>query len=157
MISRIMHVNIVVSDVERAIAFYRDVLGAKVIKGVRIDSQGDQEIGEALGFGGAASWSHYMLRFGDDRNATWINLLQWHSPPSTGKPHERLNNVGIARIAFAVEDVDQAYLSLRAKGVEFISPPAYVDVGPLGAARVCLFRHPDGTFLELAQPVPKRT
>ena len=156
MITRILHVNIVVSDVERSIKFYRDVLGAKVIKGVRVDIEGDERLGEVLGFGGEASYSVYMLRFGEDKNATWIDLLQWRQPPSTGKPPDQLNNVGLARIALVVEDVDQAYNDLKASGVEFISAPAYVDVGPLGAVRVCVFKDPDGTFLELAEPVPKQ-
>ncbi len=60
-----------------------------------------------------------------------------------------MNNVGIGRIAFAVDDIDATYAHLQDLGLDFVTPLKRF-VAPYGddMAMVC-FRDPDGVFLEV--------
>ena len=161
MIARLAHVNVVCSNIERSLRFYRDVLGAKVIS--LLDGAESAEVGKAMGFDGPALARAYFLKFGEGSKkspSTLIDLLQWIKPAVKGKPYGRLNNVGIARICFSVDDIDKTYEDLKAKGVEFITPPQNVELRP-GAKhslphRVCVFKDPDGVLLELEMEAPRK-
>ena len=108
-----------------------------------------------LGLGETAEWKACLIRFGYDKKATVIDLLQWTKPASTGKPYEKLNNIGIPRMALGVDDVDKIYNDLKTKGVEFISPPQDVDLVPetpgVGLIRIATCKDPDGTAIEFVE------
>jgi catechol 2,3-dioxygenase-like lactoylglutathione lyase family enzyme len=89
------------------------------------------------------------MRLGADSNAPVLDLVQFIDPPTQGQPYSSLNNVGICRIAFTVDDIDRTYAELRTKGVEFVAPLKKLT-GPGGASMgVVCFKDPDGTVLEL--------
>ncbi|MFX1479941.1 MAG: VOC family protein [Promethearchaeota archaeon] len=160
MISRIVHFNVVCSDIEKSLEFYCDLLGGhllgnrekEVIINRKTESRG---VGIGLGLGETAEWKGWLIRFGYNKNATVIDLLQWTKPPSVGKPYEKLNNIGIVRMALEVDDVDKIYHDLKSKGVEFISPPQDVDLAPetpgQGLIRFTTCYDPDGTAIEFVQ------
>ena len=158
MITGMLHVNIVCTDIERSLKFYRDILGAKVVVP---DLQGDESPvpGKIFGFKGAATFRGCLLAFGGSKSspATFIDLLQWIKPPAKGKPYASVLHVGIPRICLGVDDIDKTYEDLKAKGVQFISPPQYIDLSA-GSSRSllhgeCAFRDPDGVVLQLTAPV----
>lgn len=75
--------------------------------------------------------------------------MQFVDPPHQGQPYPTLNNLGICRIAFLVDDIDAVYRELQAKRVEFVAPLQKPD-GPRGTKiGVVCFKDPDGTVLEL--------
>ena len=164
MIKRIIHFNVVCSNIEKSLEFYVDLLGGHLLgnreKAAIIKRKTESEgVGIALGLGITAEYKGWVIRFGYDKSATVLDLLQWTKPPSTGKSYEKLNNVGIARMALGVDDVDKTYNDLKAKGVEFISPPQDVDLVPetpgIGLIRIATCKDPDGTaieFVEFIQP-----
>ena len=156
MINRIVHLNVVVSDIEKSRKFYCDLLGGHIVGG-RMWKTESKGVGIGLGLGETAEWKAYLIRFGYDKQATVIDLLQWTKPASTGKPYAKLNNVGIARMALAVDDVDKTYNELKAKGVEFISPPQDVDLAPempgRGLIRIVTCKDPDGTAIEFVENI----
>ena len=93
-----------------------------------------------------------MIRFGDDEGATVIDLLQWLKPASYGEPYDRLNHVGIARMALAVDDVDKTYNDLKAKGVKFISSPQVIDLKRGGGStKIVVCKDPDGIAVEFVE------
>lgn len=158
MITRITHANIVCTDIKRSVRFYCDILGAKVISPLRVESS--PEISKGLKFDVPASYQAYLLSFGGgstESPATLIDLLQWLQPPVTGEPYDCLNHAGIARICLAVDDIDKTYEELKAKGVEFLTPPVNVVLRPGHGNsmphRICCFKDPDGVILELAAPL----
>jgi catechol 2,3-dioxygenase-like lactoylglutathione lyase family enzyme len=118
------------------------------------------EIGKAMGFDVPTRSRAYLLAFGEGSKtspSTLVDLLQWTKPSVKGEPYDSLNNVGIARLCFAVDDIDKTYEDLRSKGVQFINPPQNIELRP-GAKdslphRVCCFKDPDGIILELAAPL----
>jgi len=160
MIKRIIHFNVVCSDIEKSLEFYVDLLGGHLLGNRekeaiikrKVESEG---VGIALGLGDRAEYKGWVIRYGYDKNATLLDLLQWTKPPSTGRPYERLNNVGIARTALEVDDVDKIYHELKAKGVKFISPPQDANLAPetprQGLIRFTTCYDPDGTAIEFVQ------
>ena len=144
MLQRLFHVNICVRDMERSIQFYQG-LGFKKVNDFTMD---DPKVGDALGLK-AKKLRGVFMRLGDDSNAPVLDLVQFVDPPTQGQPYPTLNNVGICRIAFTVDDIDKTYEELKAKKVQFVAPLYKVD-GPGGAKiGVVCFKDPDGTVLEL--------
>jgi catechol 2,3-dioxygenase-like lactoylglutathione lyase family enzyme len=144
MLQRLFHVNICVRNMERSIRFYQDI-GFTKVNDFTMD---DPRVGDALGVQ-AKKLRGVFMRLGDDPNAPVLDLVEFIDPPTRGEPYPSLNNVGICRIAFTVDDIDQTYEELKSKGVQFVAPLKKVD-GPGGAKiGVVCFKDPDGTVLEL--------
>ncbi|HJY79785.1 MAG TPA: VOC family protein [Candidatus Binatia bacterium] len=144
MLQRLFHVNICVRDMERSIRFYQDI-GFTKVNDFTLD---DPSVGDALGVK-AKKLRGVFMRLGNDANAPVLDLVQFIDPPTQGQPYATLNNVGICRIAFTVDDIDKTYEELKTKKVEFVAPLKKVD-GPGGAKiGVVCFKDPDGTVLEL--------
>lgn len=108
----------------------------------------DPSVGDALGLK-ANKLRGVFMRLGDDENTPVLDLVQFIDPPTQGKPYPTLNNVGICRIAFTVDDIDKTYADLQAMKVDFLAPLKKIS-GPGGATiGVVCFKDPDGTILEL--------
>jgi glyoxylase I family protein len=144
MLQRLFHVNICVRNMERSIRFYQDI-GFTKVNDFTMD---DPSVGDALGVK-AKKLRGVFMRLGNDANAPVLDLVEFIDPPTQGQPYPSLNNVGICRIAFTVDDIDRTYEELKGKGVQFVAPLKKVD-GPGGAKiGVVCFKDPDGTVLEL--------
>jgi catechol 2,3-dioxygenase-like lactoylglutathione lyase family enzyme len=129
---------------ERSIRFYQE-LGFSKVNDFTLD---DPSVGDALGVTAKKLRGVFMC-LGSDPNAPVLDLVQFIEPPTQGQPYSSLNNVGICRIAFTVDDIDRTYEELKAKKVEFVAPLKKLT-GPGGARMgVVCFKDPDGTVLEL--------
>ena len=115
-----------VADLDRSIAFYRDVLG------LRFKLRGE----------GYAEFDTGAVRFGLFERAKVPELLGREAGPP-GPDGE---------VALIVEDVDAEAEQLRGAGVEILTGP--VD-RPWGHRTVHL-ADPDGLVVELAQEIPRR-
>ena len=145
MFRRFFHVNVCVRDMERSIRFYQD-LGFKKINDFMLGG-GTPGIGEALGLE-VKKLRGVFMRLGDDPNSMILDLVQFVDPPAQGQPYATLNNIGICRIAFIVDDIEATYAALVAKGIEFLAPLKRLN-GPRGSKiGVMCFKDPDGTVLE---------
>jgi catechol 2,3-dioxygenase-like lactoylglutathione lyase family enzyme len=144
MLQRLFHVNICVRDMERSIRFYQD-LGFNKVDDFTMD---DPSVGDALGVK-AKKLRGVFMRLGDDPNAPVLDLVQFLDPPTQGQPYPTLNNVGICRIAFTVDDIDKTYEELKAKRVEFVAPLKKINRPGGATIGVVCFKDPDGTVLEL--------
>jgi catechol 2,3-dioxygenase-like lactoylglutathione lyase family enzyme len=144
MLQRIFHVNICVRDMERSIRFYQE-LGFTKVNDFTMD---DPTVGDALGVK-ARKLRGVFMRLGSDPNAPVLDLVQFVDPPTQGQPYASLNNVGICRIAFTVDDIDRTYEDLKARKVEFVAPLKKLNGPGGGQMGVVCFKDPDGTVLEL--------
>ena len=119
---------LVVSDYARSLAFYRDVLGATVVR----------EFPGTLGF----------LSFGDSQILLTVPGGPTKDKPTvTFAPPADANSVS-SELAIRVPDCSAAYKVLRSRGAEFLTEP--VDWGYEVRA---FFRDPVGHLLELSQTV----
>lgn len=144
MFKTFFHANIVVRNLERSIKFY-EKLGFKVVDGPF--AMDGRDIGTMLGLGYAKVRAVFM-RLGDDPKATMLDVLEFLDPVSKDAPYESLNNPGIARLCFKVDDIHQSYRDLQKMGVEFVAPPQVKEGDGKRVTMFC-FKDPDGTFLEI--------
>jgi hypothetical protein len=82
-----------------------------------------------------------------------VLILAGFSTPTPLPAAERpANMLGMWRCALFVSDIDAACASLTASGIETMSPPVDMEMGPgMPALRFVCFRGPDGEVLELIE------
>lgn len=129
-------------DLDRALRFYRDLLGLKVL------TKGSWEAGwesadTLLGqTGTVAQW--VMLSAGNSNLEIVHYEMAQPRPPDSPRP---ACDHGISRICFEVEDIHVIYRNLVDSGVRFDCEPQYQ--GELGTAVYA--RDPDGNIVELVE------
>jgi catechol 2,3-dioxygenase-like lactoylglutathione lyase family enzyme len=144
------HTGIIVSDLERSIDFYADVLRLEMLTEPSpvFDAP---ELGEALGVAGAAL-RMATFRVGDDT----LELLEYSAPPSPVDAPLPQNAIGSHHVALLVDDIQATYDKLAARGVKFLSAPNAIDEGVLQGWRWVYFTDPDGITLELVEVAYQR-
>jgi catechol 2,3-dioxygenase-like lactoylglutathione lyase family enzyme len=88
-----------------------------------------------------------MMRTPDGH--TRLELVEFHSPhPIRPEPQNAPpNTLGIRRIMFAVEDIDEVLGRLRAHGAELVGEVAQYE----DKYRLCYVRGPEGILIALAE------
>jgi len=140
------HLNVVVADMERAIAFYGGVLQLEKTFDVMLEGDWIETV---------AGLKNLQARcvFFEFGGGARLELLQYLSPQEPALAQASLPNLpGVRHFAFNVENIDSFVQRLQESGVEFISPPVEVPFLVGGKRkRLCYFHDPDGTLLEVAE------
>jgi glyoxylase I family protein len=141
MILKLHHTGMSVTDLDRSIAFYRDLLGMKLLW--RLEHRRGPALEKVLGLT-EVEVSYAMLESGIGR----LELFQYHSPQGKPNPLERpVCDRGITHVAFQVQGIQDLYERLKEKGVRFHSEPQLVREG----VTVAYMRDPEGIVVELVQ------
>jgi catechol 2,3-dioxygenase-like lactoylglutathione lyase family enzyme len=146
-VTRIDHVGITVSDVDRALGFYRDLLGLRVIAASTV---AEAEVAELLGLDSPVQLRIADLDSGDGRI---IELLEYVQPRGRRIAFES-SDVATAHIAFTVDDLAAVRERLLDAGATIVSrrPITISEPGGSFDGAICLYvRDPDGVILELVQ------
>jgi len=141
MISAIRHTGLVVADLERALHFWCDVLGFKVVK--QMDESGPH-IDAMMGLRDVRVTTAKLAA--PDGNL--IELLRFHSHPDQPRWDGTPYSTGFTHIALTVDDLDQLVSKLTKEGVSFPAPP---QRSPDGYAKVIYAKGPEGILLELVE------
>ncbi|ADB38534.1 VOC family protein [Spirosoma linguale] len=147
-VRRVLYPTITVSDLDRVLPFYTDVLPFQLL-GIRTVQ------GPALTRLFALSSSNVSARIATLQLGVDTLELMDFTQPSTARPipfDSRSNDGWFQHIAIVVRDMDQAYSQLRQRKVTHISTgpqtlPAYIPAA--AGVRAFYFRDPDGHSLEL--------
>ena len=146
-IQRMDNVGIVVDDLETVIAFFvelgMELQGQTLVEGPAVDGM--------VGLEGVRA-DVAMLRTPDGHGA--IELSRFHTPPALNAEPKNAppNTLGIRRIMFAVDDIDDVLARLQARGAELLG-----EVAQYGESyRLCYVRGPEGILIALAQQIGKR-
>ncbi len=145
----LVHVNVNCSDFERSLAFY-ERLGFERVADV--PATNTAEVAAAVGMP-PYRVKGALLLLRSETAPFMLDLLEWQEPRDAAEPYAHLYHLGIARIALASDDLDADMASLQADGIEFLSEPATVSMPGQRPTRFVCFKDPDGTVLELVQPV----
>lgn len=150
MIRAIDHINIVVSDLERSVRFYTEVLGFRETR--RAFLEGDW-IERIVGVPGVRARVVYVVApAGEPR----IELLRYETPAGEDPvANRRANTIGLRHIALRVDDMAATVAKLKAAGATLFSEPVRVPAGVVkhdaGDKTLVYFLDPDGVILELAE------
>ena len=112
------HTGFNVSDMERSLEFYRDLLGLEVTNDLVVEG----EIFEQLTAQKNPRAHIVFLGSGDSRHM--LKLIQWlsHIGELTNLP--ATNGVWLSHLGLRIDNVDGFYNSLSARVVRFINPSA---------------------------------
>ncbi len=141
-IQRMDNVLIVVDDLDAAKAFFAE-LGMEPEGETQVE--GDW-VGRVIGLDDVRA-DIAMLRTPDGHGR--VELTKFHTPASVSAQPESApaNTLGIRRIMFAVDDIDDVVARLRGHGAELVGDIArYED-----AYRLCYVRGPEGIIIGLAE------
>ena len=144
------HVNVVVSDMDRATSFYQ-LFGFELDHSVRPVGE---DLTPHLGVVATDLDATIMKMPGSGR--FMLDLVVFHEPKSLGRPYDRLTNAGIARFSVFVDDFDSLIDRLEASGVDFFGPEVEY-VSPLGAPMITrMAKNFDGTCVQVVASTDQR-
>ena len=141
-IRRMDNVLIVVDDLEAATAFFAELgmelEGQTTVEGPWADS--------VVGLEGIRA-DITMMRTPDEHGR--VELTKFHTPPAVRAEPESApaNALGIRRIMFTVDDIDDVVARLRGHGAELVGEIAQYE----NSYRLCFLRGPEGIIVGLAE------
>jgi catechol 2,3-dioxygenase-like lactoylglutathione lyase family enzyme len=141
-VQRMDNVLIVVEDLEAAKAFFAEL-------GMELEGETTVEgdwVGRVIGLDDVRA-DITMMRTPDGHGR--VELTRFHTPPAVRAEPENApaNALGIRRIMFAVDDIDDVVARLRSHGAELLDEIAQYE----DAYRLCFLRGPEGIIIGLAE------
>jgi len=141
MIQRMDNVGIVVDDLKAATAFFVE-LGLELEGEATVEGQW---VDRVVGLDGVRN-DIAMMRTPDGHGR--LELMKFHAPPATtAEPNAPVNTLGIRRIMFAVDDIEDVLARLQAHGAELVGELVWYE----DKYRLCYLRGPEGIIVALAE------
>jgi catechol 2,3-dioxygenase-like lactoylglutathione lyase family enzyme len=140
-VRRMDNVSIVVEDLAAAVAFFVEL-------GLELEGEATVEgrwVDQVVGLDGVRA-DVAMVRTPDGHSR--LELTKFHTPDAVGAaPDAPVNTLGLRRVMFAVEDIDDVVTRLRAHGAELVGELAQFE----DSHRLCYLRGPEGVLVGLAE------
>ena len=143
------HTGITVANLERSLAFWRDVLGFELSH--RPHQTGDLA-SEITGVPGAEISIAVLKGYGHK-----IELLEYLAPPDRQHLRPRPCDIGSLHVAFVVNNLDAVLNAIAASGWKPAGKAQTLKAGPNAGKRVVYVRDPDGTTIEFMQSPPNES
>jgi catechol 2,3-dioxygenase-like lactoylglutathione lyase family enzyme len=143
-VKRMDNVGIVVGDLAAAVAFFKEL-------GLELEGEAQVEgstVDRLIGLDGVRC-DLAVMRTADGHGR--VELMKFREPaadraePSPAPP----NTLGIRRIMFDVEDIDDVVARLRAQGAELVGELVQYE----NSYRLCYVRGPEGILVALAEKI----
>jgi catechol 2,3-dioxygenase-like lactoylglutathione lyase family enzyme len=143
-IQRMDNVAIVVEDLDGAVAFFTEL-------GMELEGKGQVEglwVDRTVGLDGVRS-EIAMMRTPDGHSK--LELTKYHTPAAVGGERENPppNTLGLHRVMFAIDNIDDTVARLRAHGAELLGEVAQFE----SIFRLCYLRGPAGIIVALAEQI----
>ncbi len=143
-IQRMDNVAIVVDDLDAAIEFFTEL-------GMELEGRAEIEglfADQTVGLDGVRS-DIAMMRTPDGHSK--LELTKYHTPAvSNADPQDPPpNTLGLHRVMFAVDDIDDTIARLRAHGADLLGEVAQYE----NIFRLCYLRGPAGIIVALAEQI----
>ncbi len=142
MIERMDNVGIVVDDLKAAVAFFGE-LGLELEGEATVEGE---SVDRLVGLEGVRS-DIAMMRTPDGQGR--VELSRFHSPAAiTVEPKNApVDALGMGRIMFAVDDLEEVLARLQAHGAELLGEVVQYE----NSYRLCYVRGPEGILIALAE------
>ena len=150
MVGRIYHVGLTVSDLNRSIAFYRDILGLEFQGEIFMEGEETDKMFRKENCKARVAY----LNGSKALEAPPVELIQFVDS-KIHKEESDLFTTSISEVCFYTDDINSVYKTLIENHVECLSEPQYFDfrADGFGESRAFYFRDPDGIILEMMQPL----
>jgi catechol 2,3-dioxygenase-like lactoylglutathione lyase family enzyme len=134
------NVGIVVGDLDAAVAFFTEL-------GMELEGKAQIEGGfadQTMGLTGLRC-DIAMMRTPDKHSR--LELAKYVTPAATDPGPQQHHTLGMHRVMFAVDDIEDVVDRLRSHGAELVGEIAQYE----DSYRLCYVRGPEGIFVGLAQ------
>jgi catechol 2,3-dioxygenase-like lactoylglutathione lyase family enzyme len=138
------HTGITVSNLERSLAFWRDVIGFEFSHTAHQKGELAQEITGVKG-------AEIKLAVLKTPCGHKIELLEYLAPADRKRANLRSCDVGSVHVALLVDDLNAALDRIAVLGWKTAGQPQILTKGPNAGKRVVYVRDPDGTTIEFMQ------
>lgn len=135
--TRAHHVGMTVADLERAVEFYRDVLGLAVLDRFGVSGEA---FATGVGVEGATGEFVHL-----DAGGARIELIEY-DPEGERRTAADVNQPGATHVGLSVSDIDGFYEGLP-DSIETVSEPRTTESG----ARILFVRDPEGNLVEIIE------
>ena len=139
------HTGITVNNLERSLAFWRDVLGFEL-------SHRTHQTGELASEITGVPGAEISLAVLKSPSGHKIELLEYNAPADRKRVEVRPCDVGSVHVALTVDNLDAVLSTIAASGWNAVGKPQTLKTGPNAGKRVVYVRDPDGTTIEFMQP-----
>ena len=150
MTGRIYHVGHTVSDLDRSVAFYRDILGLDYIGEILMEGEETDRL-----FGRKGTKARVVYLNGSEKaDMPPVELIQFIGTDITLRK-ANLFTSSISELCFYTDNIEKLYEKLRQNNVPCISKPEKFDFTEKGFGKSKAFycKDPDGIILEIMQPM----
>lgn len=137
------HTAFVVSDLERTIGFFRDLLGFELTSRASRDKTAIEDM---TGLAGVDIEIAYLKGLGH-----WIELIRYKAPADRGQALPKIYQDGSGHVAFNVDDAEAAVEAARAYSLLPIGKIITIDQGPNKGRKVVYLQSDDGLSVEFIQ------
>ena len=137
------HTAFVVTDLDRTIGFFQEVLGFELTSRAPRDNAAIQAM---IGLPGAEIEVAYLRGFGH-----WIELIRYNAPPDRGAALPRIYQDGAGHIALDVEDAEHAVEAAAAFGLRPVGDIVTIDQGPNRGRKVVYLQSKEGLSVEFIE------
>lgn len=146
-LTKMHHIGLTVSDIERSVAFYCETLGMTLL-GRRPHVDADY-VGQQTGYPDVIlNVASVQIAPGNPQTLELVQYMNHSRPPAA----LATNQAGTSHLCLVVDDLTACYEALKEREVEFRSAPVTITSGPNQGGLVVYFLDPDGYTLELFQP-----
>ncbi|MCA6074688.1 VOC family protein [Fulvivirga sedimenti] len=137
-----IQVGVVVSDLEKSVNFYTNVLGMVKTGEFSID----EDFGKRSGLSNGEPFDVVVLGTSDNPSASQWKVMSFKNPARQAKNNHIQDHLGMRYITLFVNNLDTLLNRLEAAGIELLgeSPTSLPD-----GRRFVLIQDPDGIFIEL--------
>jgi catechol 2,3-dioxygenase-like lactoylglutathione lyase family enzyme len=144
---------LIVSNLERSTAFYREVLG---IAGTYAEGELTHPAGATLiGMPVGATVRYRIIKQAGGPNRGMVGLFEVTNPsPPTFQKRRDGVNIGEAVLVFYCDDVNEVHRKLVAGGHTVVCPPTHLQVTASKGQPEMVFMDPDGVLVNLIQRDP---
>src|SRR5262245_42276183 len=139
---RMDNVLIVVDDLEAAKAFFAEL-------GLELEGETTVEgplVGSLIGLNDVRA-TLAMMRPPDGQGGIELDKFHTPTPIRFGPVDAPVNTLGLRRVMFVVDDIDEVVARLRAHGAQLIGEMQYEDT-----YRLAYIRGPEGIIVALSEP-----
>jgi len=146
-VKTIIDIGITVSDMEKSVKFYKEVLGFTEVPGKFFV---DEQMGGEVGLTDYKSFHLRMFKLGDDPAATSIKLIEF---PDAKKVDRQFihSSLGPSYLTIFVWDTAGILEKAAKMGLAPVKKP-YLIPGENAYKYLTLLRDPDGNLIEMVEP-----